>query len=157
MCTAPDAVSGGARCRRSPCGSLQLDCSIRHAISAVLRRCRSAREHEPRQLLDDEAEAGLPLTILRPATQRCLPPSTRARRAKHSSSLTVSAHLRRSQTRPLLTHAAIDMVTTKSDMSMRKIRDELGFRPRFTFTRAIEELREQYCAGSSFKQSRIPP
>ena len=54
------------------------------------------------------------------------------------------ARLRRATTRPLLTHAAIDMVTTKSEMSIRKIREELGFQPRYSFARAIEELRAIY-------------
>jgi nucleoside-diphosphate-sugar epimerase len=64
-----------------------------------------------------------------------------------ASTLEASARLRRSPTRPLLTRTAIDMVTTKSELSMRKIREELGFRPRYSFTQAIAELREQYRVG----------
>ena len=46
-----------------------------------------------------------------------------------ASTLEASARLRRSPTRPLLTHTAIDMVSTKSEMSMRKIHEELGISP----------------------------
>jgi nucleoside-diphosphate-sugar epimerase len=41
------------------------------------------------------------------------------------------------------------MVTTKSRMSMKRIREELGFRPRFTFREAIEALRPLYAGGPS--------
>jgi 2-alkyl-3-oxoalkanoate reductase len=43
--------------------------------------------------------------------------------------------------RPLLTQTAIDLVTTKGRVSIQKIRDELGFVPRYRFRQAIEELR----------------
>jgi oxidoreductase len=55
-----------------------------------------------------------------------------------------AARLTRSRVRPLLTHTAIDLVATRSEMSTRKIRDLLGFRPRYSFARAIEELRAKY-------------
>jgi nucleoside-diphosphate-sugar epimerase len=74
-----------------------------------------------------------------------------------ASSLEAVARVRRSTTRPLLTHAAIDMVTTKSEMNPRKIREQLGFSPRYTFARAIEELRAQYRADASFRQNRTLP
>ncbi len=46
-----------------------------------------------------------------------------------------------SESRPLLTRAALHMVTTKSAMSMRKIKERLGFAPRYDFADAIAELR----------------
>jgi nucleoside-diphosphate-sugar epimerase len=55
-----------------------------------------------------------------------------------------AARLTRSSSRPLLTHTAIDMVCTPSQMSMDKIRRELGFRPRYRFDQAIQELRSVY-------------
>ena len=54
------------------------------------------------------------------------------------------ARLRSSTRRPLLTHTAIGMVTTRSRMSIEKIRAELGWRPRYTFASAIDELRRWY-------------
>lgn len=54
------------------------------------------------------------------------------------------AKLARSRSRPLLTHTAIDMVTTRSRMSCERIEKELGFRPRYRFHDAIEELRRLY-------------
>jgi len=45
-----------------------------------------------------------------------------------------------SDERPLLTHAAIAMVTTRSEMSMRRIREELGFAPRFRFVEAMDAI-----------------
>lgn len=42
--------------------------------------------------------------------------------------------------RPLLTHTAIAMVATRSRMSMQRIRDELGYVPRYTFRAAMAEL-----------------
>jgi nucleoside-diphosphate-sugar epimerase len=55
------------------------------------------------------------------------------------------------ETRPLLTQAAIHMVTTVSEMSDRKIREELGFEPRYTFARAIDELRARYRERGSLR------
>jgi nucleoside-diphosphate-sugar epimerase len=55
-----------------------------------------------------------------------------------------TARLTRSTSRPLLTHTAIDMVCTRSQMSMDKIRRELGYRPRYRFDQAIQELRSVY-------------
>jgi nucleoside-diphosphate-sugar epimerase len=66
-----------------------------------------------------------------------------------ASGCEVVAKVRRSDQRPLLTHAALGMVTTKSRMSMKRIREELGFRPRFTFREAIEALRPLYAGGPS--------
>ena len=57
-----------------------------------------------------------------------------------ASSLEAVARLRRTAARPLLTHTAIDMVTTKSEMSIRKIREQLGWTPRYSFSSAVEEL-----------------
>jgi nucleoside-diphosphate-sugar epimerase len=36
------------------------------------------------------------------------------------------------------------MVTTRSEMSIEKIRRRLGWRPRYTFQAAVEELRRWY-------------
>jgi nucleoside-diphosphate-sugar epimerase len=55
-----------------------------------------------------------------------------------------TARLTRSSARPLLTHTAIDMVCTRSQMSMDKIRRELGYRPRYRFDQAMQELRSIY-------------
>jgi len=73
-----------------------------------------------------------------------------------ASTFEATARLRRKATRPLLTHAAIDMVTTRSEMSIRKIREELGFQPRYSFARAVEELCSLYRDGASPTQSRTP-
>jgi nucleoside-diphosphate-sugar epimerase len=67
-----------------------------------------------------------------------------------------TARLTRSQTRPLLTHAAIDMVCTQSQMSMEKIRRELGFRPRYRFDEAIAELRSIYQASILNERASAP-
>lgn len=56
----------------------------------------------------------------------------------------VVAHTTRSESRPLLTHTAIAMVTTPSRMSMQRIKEELGWTPRYSFRSAIEELRQGY-------------
>ena len=56
----------------------------------------------------------------------------------------LGARLVHSSRRPLLTRAALDMVSTQSTMSMKKIREELGFKPRYSFRAAISELREGY-------------
>lgn len=50
----------------------------------------------------------------------------------------------RASGRPLLTRTAIDMVTTESRMSMARIKEELGFAPRYDFPRAMAELRAWY-------------
>jgi nucleoside-diphosphate-sugar epimerase len=54
------------------------------------------------------------------------------------------ARLTHSSSRPMLTHTAIEMVTTKSQMSIDKIRNELGWSPRYTFRSAVDELRRWY-------------
>ncbi|HEX3776415.1 MAG TPA: NAD-dependent epimerase/dehydratase family protein [Polyangiaceae bacterium] len=74
-----------------------------------------------------------------------------------ASVLETGARLGRATERPLLTHAAIDMVTTSSEMSTRKVREVLGFRPRYAFRDAIEELRAQYRDRASLSQNRRPP
>jgi nucleoside-diphosphate-sugar epimerase len=73
--------------------------------------------------------------------------------------LELAAYLARSPERPLLTRTAIAMVTTKSEMSADKITRVLGYRPRFTFAAAIEQLRAWYGAkprscGSSTGRAR---
>jgi nucleoside-diphosphate-sugar epimerase len=64
-----------------------------------------------------------------------------------ASGLEAAARLRRSRARPLLTHTAIDMVTARSRMSMRKIREELGFAPRYDVASAMEEMAPWFGAG----------
>jgi nucleoside-diphosphate-sugar epimerase len=82
----------------------------------------------------------------RPAVRRSIPlPAARA----IAGVLELGARAARSKARPLLTHAAIDMVTTKSVMSMAKIARELGFRPRHDFASAVRELRDRYRAKSN--------
>lgn len=60
--------------------------------------------------------------------------------------LQLVARMTRSARRPLLTHTAIAMVTTRSEMSGDKIRRLLGFQPRYSFATAIDQLREWYAA-----------
>jgi nucleoside-diphosphate-sugar epimerase len=50
--------------------------------------------------------------------------------------------MQRKQDRPLLTHTALAMITTRSRMSIDKIRRELGWKPPYTFQQAVEELRK---------------
>lgn len=63
-----------------------------------------------------------------------------------ATAMEAAARLRGSAARPLLTHAAIDMVATESRMSMRKIREELGFRPRYDVAAAMRELEAWFSA-----------
>jgi 2-alkyl-3-oxoalkanoate reductase len=58
-----------------------------------------------------------------------------------ATALEAAARIRGSAHRPLLTHTAIAMVTTKSRMSSDKIRRVLGWQPRWSFRTAIEDLR----------------
>jgi nucleoside-diphosphate-sugar epimerase len=53
------------------------------------------------------------------------------------------ARVTRSAGRPLLTSTAIDLVTTPSRLSIRKIREELGFSPRYSLRSAFEEMRQR--------------
>ncbi len=57
------------------------------------------------------------------------------------------AGLRRSGARPLLTQVAIDMVTARSRMSMRKIQEDLGFQPRYGVASAMAELEQWFRTG----------
>jgi nucleoside-diphosphate-sugar epimerase len=59
------------------------------------------------------------------------------------------ARLVSAEGRPLLTQTAIDLVTTESRVSIRKVREELGFVPRYSFREAILELRSGAPAGDS--------
>lgn len=59
-----------------------------------------------------------------------------------------AARLRGSEARPLLTNTAIDMITAQSRMSMRRIREELGFAPRYGVAAAMEELSRWFGAGA---------
>lgn len=56
------------------------------------------------------------------------------------------ARVRGGEARPLLTHTAIDMVTAVSALSTRKIREELGFRPRYGVAAAMAELEDWFRA-----------
>ena len=60
------------------------------------------------------------------------------------------AGLRRSGARPLLTHVAIDMLIPRSRLSMRRIQEELGFRPRYGVSAAMAELE------AWFRDRRLP-
>lgn len=55
----------------------------------------------------------------------------------------------RSSSRPLLTQTALDMVTTKSTLSMDRIKKELGFVPRHDFDSAVKALRGWYAARAA--------
>jgi nucleoside-diphosphate-sugar epimerase len=62
--------------------------------------------------------------------------------------------------RPLLTRTAIAMVATPSRTSIERIRQELGFQPRYDFSAAMAELREWYAvkqAQAGRAPSSSPP
>lgn len=61
-----------------------------------------------------------------------------------AKTLEAASRLMRRQQRPLLTATAIAMVTARSELTIAKIRDVLGYRPRYAFTDAIRELRAWY-------------
>jgi nucleoside-diphosphate-sugar epimerase len=63
-----------------------------------------------------------------------------------ATALETAARVRGRNRRPLLTHTAIAMVTTKSRLSTQKIRRVLGWRPRWSFHSAISDLRAWYSA-----------
>jgi nucleoside-diphosphate-sugar epimerase len=79
-----------------------------------------------------------------PATRRSIPLA--AGRAA-AWLLETSARLTGSARRPLLTRTALAMITARSQMSSDKIRRVLGFRPRYTFRAAIEELCAWYAVN----------
>jgi nucleoside-diphosphate-sugar epimerase len=74
----------------------------------------------------------------RPPATRSIP-TTVARAVARG--LEGAARVTRATTRPLLTRTAIDLVTTPSRTSMRKIREELGYVPRFSVRQAFEAMR----------------
>jgi nucleoside-diphosphate-sugar epimerase len=79
-------------------------------------------------------------------TRRSIPlPVARAM----ATAFEAAARLRRAEARPLLTHVAIDMVTARSAMSMRRIRDELGFSPRYGVEAAMAEVGARLNSRSS--------
>jgi nucleoside-diphosphate-sugar epimerase len=82
----------------------------------------------------------------RPRTRRSIP--TAVARAL-SVGLEGVGHGLSMRRRPLLTRTAVDLVTTKSRMSMRRIREELGFVPRFSFQRAIENMKREQSRGEA--------
>lgn len=57
-----------------------------------------------------------------------------------ASSCELVASALRSETRPLLTHTAIDMLIPKSRISTRKIEAILGFKPRFSVSAAMQDV-----------------
>jgi nucleoside-diphosphate-sugar epimerase len=61
-----------------------------------------------------------------------------------ASALETWASLRDRDQRPLLTHTAIEMVSVTSRMSMRKIRDELDYRPPYRTSAAMEQMRQWF-------------
>ena len=61
-----------------------------------------------------------------------------------------AARVTRSATRPLLTHAAIDLITTTSRMSTARIENELGFRPRRTFVEAMARIGAEVTPASAW-------
>ncbi len=67
-----------------------------------------------------------------------------------ASGFELVARTRRTRARPLVTHTAIDLVCTRSRMSMRKIRETLGFHPRFDVSQAMTELASYYRSASRF-------
>lgn len=82
----------------------------------------------------------------RPPVRRSIPVA-----AAHAAAwaLELTARATGSAHRPLLTRAALGMVTAQSRMSSDRIRSALGFRPRYTFRAAVEELRAWYAATRS--------
>jgi nucleoside-diphosphate-sugar epimerase len=77
----------------------------------------------------------------RPAVTRSIPlPLARAATA----AIELGARAVRSRSRPLLTKSALAMVTTRSVMSIARIRSELGWTPRYDFATAVAELRAWY-------------
>ncbi|MDR3607135.1 MAG: SDR family NAD(P)-dependent oxidoreductase [Oligoflexia bacterium] len=73
-----------------------------------------------------------------------------------ASACELGAKTLRSKNRPLLTHTAVQMVTTRSRMSMHRIQEDLGWKPRYSFKAAIEELRGQYHARSQGQGTASP-
>ncbi len=79
----------------------------------------------------------------KPPIRRSIPlPVARAM----ATAFEAAARLRGSGSRPLLTHAAIDHVTARSRMSMRKIREELGYVPRYGVAAAMAELERWFAS-----------
>jgi nucleoside-diphosphate-sugar epimerase len=73
-----------------------------------------------------------------------------------ASTFETTARLTRTKSRPLLTHTAIDMVCTRSQMSMEKLRNELGYRPRYRFDQAIQELQSIYLPTKTLAENFKP-
>ena len=57
------------------------------------------------------------------------------------------ARLSGSRARPLLTHTAINLVTARSRLSMRKIREDLGFKPRYGVASAMADMELWFRTG----------
>jgi nucleoside-diphosphate-sugar epimerase len=71
--------------------------------------------------------------------------------------LELGARATRSSTRPMLTRTALDMITTKSVMSMEAIKTELGFAPHYDFAAAIAELGRDYArSNATFTAAESP-
>ena len=71
--------------------------------------------------------------------------------------LETAARLAHPASRPLLTRAALGMITAESRMSSDKIRRALGFSPRYTFRAAIDELRAWYAVTRRARRARGCP
>lgn len=77
----------------------------------------------------------------KPPLQRSIPlPAARAMAMAFEG----FARLGQWKSRPLLTRAAIDMVSARSQMSMEKIKKELGYEPRFKLEAAMRHLEGFY-------------
>lgn len=61
-----------------------------------------------------------------------------------AAALETAARWSGQKARPLLTATAIQMVCTRSEMSIAKIRSRLGWQPRYSFRAAMDELRRWY-------------
>jgi nucleoside-diphosphate-sugar epimerase len=90
----------------------------------------------------------------RPPVRRSVPvPVARAM----AWTLELGARAVHSKQRPLLTRIAVEMLTTTSEMSMKRIKSELGYAPRYDFASAMSELRQRYAALRASAVSPAPP
>jgi nucleoside-diphosphate-sugar epimerase len=119
-------------------------CYVENLVDAMLVAAEHPRAVGGAFIVGDDAPISFAEYFAHLARLAGVPPVTRSiqlpvARAT-ATALEAAARLRRSRSRPLLTHAAIDMVTAVSRMSMRRIGEELGFTPRYTVAAAMEEL-----------------
>jgi nucleoside-diphosphate-sugar epimerase len=122
-------------------------CYIENLLDATLLAATHARAVGQSYIVADDDPIsfrayfdGVAAIAGRPPVRRSIPlPAARVL----AGALEIGARVAGRETRPLLTRTALAMVTTRSEMSMRKIRRELGFRPRYDFQSAVRELRAQ--------------